>query len=98
MGPPRLLLEEDLGETLVRHLDAASLMGDLMVLAEAAAQVAVREKDGARPAPVRAREARFLPLVQGDERDARLRARAAEAHPLRAVHAAAARTELAVFQ
>ena len=94
----RLLLEENRREPFIRDFIAEALMRDLVILTEAATQVAVREEDRARTAPVRAREARLLPLVQGDERDARLRPGTAEAHPLRAVDAAMARAELAVFQ
>ena len=94
----RLLLEENRRKPLIRDFIAKALMRDLVILTEAAAQVAVREEDRARTAPIGACETWLLPLVQRDERDARLRPCPAEARPLRAVDAAAARAELAVFQ
>ncbi len=92
----RLLLEEDLREPLLRDLLSLAAVRYLMVLAVAAAQVAVGEKDRARALAVRAaREAWFLPGMERDEGDARPRARAAVAVPARAVDAAVARAERA---
>lgn len=60
----RLQLQVPLGQLLGGQVEAVALVGDVVVLAEDAAQVAAAEEDGA--AAVVALQARLLAEVRGD--------------------------------
>src|SRR5574339_714973 len=91
MASCRLKLQHHLGKSLRRCLCTTSLMTDLEILTERAAQAAPGEEDG--PAPTPAAQTGFFPLVRKIAADAGPATRLADSClPRQAVIAAATRT------
>jgi len=88
---------ENFRQPLDADRDATALLADLLVLAEYAAQIAMRKKYGARP--VCPDEARLFPRMQRHQRDLGQFSRLTKSALTKpAVYTAAPRTEFTFFQ